>query len=245
MQTNTTIPGTIYRPASSSDPRAVSYLIGQVWSQFFSFSVSPNDLEHYLTHTLAISTITEEIKSERYRFILAIIPSSLSSLSSFPDLSANSKPSIVSTTTIQPAQPPILASFDDDTTSSLRRKDDVSSVEKLKVVDGILVGVAQLVLNASTPIRIESGEEKMSNMVELQRLYVHHTQHGSGLSQILFEKCEEVVRREGGNGMWLGVWEDNIRGKRFYEKMGMDQVGEKKFVLGNAMRRDLVMMKRI
>ncbi|EIW68631.1 hypothetical protein TREMEDRAFT_57167 [Tremella mesenterica DSM 1558] len=242
MPTNT-VPGTIYRPALSSDARAVSYLIGQVWSQFFSFSVSPHDLEHYLTHTLAISTITEEIKSERYRFLLAIIPSSLSCLSSSHNLPA--EPSVVSTATIQPPKPPILASFDDDTTSSLRQKDDVSSVEELKVDDGILVGVAQLVLNASTPIRIESGEELMSNMVELQRLYVHHTQHGSGLSQTLFEKCEEVVRREGGNGMWLGVWEDNIRGKRFYEKMGMDQVGEKKFVLGNAMRRDLVMMKRI
>ncbi|OCF59743.1 hypothetical protein L486_02416 [Kwoniella mangroviensis CBS 10435] len=97
-----------------------------------------------------------------------------------------------------------------------------------------ILGVSQLVNNPSPPMEIP-------NSIELQRLYAHRSTHGTGLGQLLITKSKEKARELGKSKIWLGVWEGNERGKRFYEKMGFERVGEKVFYAGESKRRDLIM----
>ncbi|WVQ64722.1 uncharacterized protein L199_002889 [Kwoniella botswanensis] len=97
-----------------------------------------------------------------------------------------------------------------------------------------ILGVAQLVQNPTPPMDIP-------NSIELQRLYAHPSTHGTGLGQMLITKSKEKARELGKSKIWLGVWEGNERGKRFYEKMGFETVGEKVFYAGESKRRDLIM----
>ena len=45
--------------------------------------------------------------------------------------------------------------------------------------------------------------------------------------------------------MWLGVWEKNLKGIRFYERFGFKKFSEHLFVLGNDIQTDWLMMKKI
>ncbi|ODO03079.1 hypothetical protein I350_05924 [Cryptococcus amylolentus CBS 6273] len=85
----------------------------------------------------------------------------------------------------------------------------------------------------------------LSRPIELQRLYVHPSEHGSGLSHSLVAAAEQASRALGAESIWLGVWEDNARGKRFYEKAGFSEVGEHFFWVGDSKRRDLIMEKAL
>lgn len=100
-----------------------------------------------------------------------------------------------------------------------------------------LIGVAQLNLDTT-----ETGL-RTTNPVELNRLYIDPEQQGSGLAAQLLRYTEEKGRNLGKAGLWLGVWEDNARGIRFYEKMGFERVGEHSFWVGQSKRRDWIMEK--
>lgn len=56
---------------------------------------------------------------------------------------------------------------------------------------------------------------------------------------------EEIARQEGCESISLGVWEDNVRGKRIYKKMGYTERGEPWFMVGESRRRDLVLEKAL
>lgn len=67
----------------------------------------------------------------------------------------------------------------------------------------------------------------------------HHTQHrfrlhavvtapqyqGTGLSQILFEYVKEWIKIQGGTLILVETWENNLRARKFYEKIGFQQYG--------------------
>jgi GNAT superfamily N-acetyltransferase len=100
-----------------------------------------------------------------------------------------------------------------------------------------IVGVAQLNLNTT-----EEGLTT-TNPVELNRLYIQPAEQGGGLAAMLLQAAEEEAKRRGHNGLWLGVWENNARAMRFYEKMGFARRGEHFFWVGQSKRRDLIMEK--
>ena len=45
--------------------------------------------------------------------------------------------------------------------------------------------------------------------------------------------------------MWLGVWEENPRAIRFYQKQGFVEFGEHIFQLGDDAQRDVLMKKSL
>lgn len=102
-----------------------------------------------------------------------------------------------------------------------------------------IIGVAQLNLNTSDDCLT------LSSPIELNRLYIRPDQQGSGLAPALLDYAERISRGLGREGMWLGVWEDNARGIRFYEKMGFKRRGEHSFWVGESKRRDWIMEKAI
>ena len=64
---------------------------------------------------------------------------------------------------------------------------------------------------------------------------------GLKIGQILFEKSLEIGRKRKQDYVWLGVWEENHRALKFYQKNGFEVFGEHIFVLGNDRQTDLMM----
>lgn len=113
---------------------------------------------------------------------------------------------------------------------------DPSVVTLLGFKGDDLLGFAQI-RNGLAPkcVAIESP-------IELQRLYVDHSAHGSGLALQLMQHAQTAASSFGGTHLWLGVWEFNPRAIAFYRKVGFFEVGSQVFLFGSDPQRDLVMV---
>jgi ribosomal protein S18 acetylase RimI-like enzyme len=81
--------------------------------------------------------------------------------------------------------------------------------------------------------------------VELSKVYVLPTSHGSGVSKALMDASLAEARSRGAAGIWLGVNEENARANRFYEKSGFAKVGTKKFQVGERWEDDFVRERQL
>ena len=106
--------------------------------------------------------------------------------------------------------------------------------------DGRLVAFAQVHLRSKPP-----GDTSVTPSVELRRLYVERRAHGTGLARDLMADVLEIAERHHAAAVWLGVWEDNPRAIRFYQKFGFTEAGDHVFVLGKDPQRDLIMIRRL
>ncbi len=61
--------------------------------------------------------------------------------------------------------------------------------------------------------------------MELKRIYVDKDFHGSGLAQLMMHFIEDFAKENKYEVVWLGVWEHNLRAKKFYEKCGFTDSG--------------------
>lgn len=84
-------------------------------------------------------------------------------------------------------------------------------------------------------------EKLEENHFEIERIYVLKTFLGQKIGQILFDKAIEIGREKNLEYVWLGVWEENKRAIRFYEKNGFEIFGKHDFVLGEDVQTDLLM----
>ncbi|KAL2114201.1 hypothetical protein VUR80DRAFT_128 [Thermomyces stellatus] len=80
---------------------------------------------------------------------------------------------------------------------------------------------------------------------ELHRLYVDVSAHGKGVGTLLVKSIEQIAREFGVKNMWLGVWEENYRAIRAYERWGYRTVGDHDFRLGTVVQRDFIMTKAL
>lgn len=88
------------------------------------------------------------------------------------------------------------------------------------------VGYAKLRENA--PAECLEGE----NTVEIQRVYILEKMKGKRVGDALMKKCFEEARRKNYESVWLGVWEENLSARKFYQKYGFEKVGELTFPYG-------------
>lgn len=84
-------------------------------------------------------------------------------------------------------------------------------------------------------------EIKDNNTLEIERIYVLKEFHGKKVGQILYEKAMEISKHKGMDYVWLGVWEENPRALRFYEKNGFVEFDRHIFKLGNDEQTDIMM----
>lgn len=82
-----------------------------------------------------------------------------------------------------------------------------------------------------------------SNALEIERIYVLADFHGKKVGQLLFEKAMEIAQVSKVNYVWLGVWEENHKALRFYEKNGFVAFDKHVFVLGDDEQTDIMMKK--
>jgi len=88
-------------------------------------------------------------------------------------------------------------------------------------------------------------EIKDENALEIERIYVLKEFHGKKVGQILFEKALELAKTKKVDYVWLGVWEENQRAIRFYEKNGFVAFDKHIFKLGNDEQTDIMMKLKL
>lgn len=103
-----------------------------------------------------------------------------------------------------------------------------------------IAAVAQLVKKTKEPC-LTTGRTH----IEIRRLYLSTPLHGTGAATALVRKAEALARDQGADSLWLGVWEHNTRGIRFYTREGFRTVGEHSFMVGQSCRRDWIMEKEL
>ncbi len=77
--------------------------------------------------------------------------------------------------------------------------------------------------------------------IELWRIYVDQEWHGKGIAQQLIGKAGEMARSFSAHGVWLAVWEQNLRAISFYRKIGFEAVGHQAFRVNTEIQNDIVM----
>jgi ribosomal protein S18 acetylase RimI-like enzyme len=103
-----------------------------------------------------------------------------------------------------------------------------------------VVGFVQLTRGTTEPCL----DSSLRN-IELQRLYVHPICHGTGIGRLLMEAAEEIAKCEEFDVMWLGVWEENFKAQKVYERLGYSRVGEHGFKMGETIQVDWILTKPV
>lgn len=104
--------------------------------------------------------------------------------------------------------------------------------------DGEVVGYVKLGPSA-LPIETER------RAVELRQIYVLKEYHGSGIAAALSEWAIEEAQRQGFEELYLTVYIDNHRARRFYDRHGFEAVGRYAFMVGNHADEDIIMRKML
>lgn len=76
---------------------------------------------------------------------------------------------------------------------------------------------------------------------ELRQLYVLRPWHGSGIAATLMDWAIAEGFRRGAEALYLSVFVDNPRARRFYERYGFEPVGRYDFMVGTHADEDIVM----
>ncbi len=84
---------------------------------------------------------------------------------------------------------------------------------------------------------------KEENSLEIERIYVLSSYHGKGIGQRLYEKAIEIAGQKNKTSIWLGVWEQNPKAIRFYEKNGFVSFAQHLFIVGSEEQTDHLMRK--
>nr|WP_322626022.1 GNAT family N-acetyltransferase [uncultured Flavobacterium sp.] len=84
-------------------------------------------------------------------------------------------------------------------------------------------------------------ELKDNDALEIERIYVLNEYHGKKIGQVLYDKALEVAKEKRATYIWLGVWEENPKAIRFYQKNGFVEFDKHIFKLGDDEQTDIMM----
>ncbi|HET7063402.1 MAG TPA: GNAT family N-acetyltransferase [Rudaea sp.] len=113
--------------------------------------------------------------------------------------------------------------------------DDPSSSLLLALTGARLVGYA-LVTRSAPPTCVNRFSP-----VELARIYLRREATGKGYGAALMRAVQAEARRLRADGIWLGVYDRNIRARAFYQRWGFTDVGIQQFLLGDKIYADPIM----
>jgi diamine N-acetyltransferase len=86
-------------------------------------------------------------------------------------------------------------------------------------------------------------ELKDAQALEIERIYVLSSWQGKNVGRLLYDKAIDVAKELKADYVWLGVWEENHKAIRFYERNGFVAFDKHIFRLGDDEQTD-IMMKR-
>ncbi|WP_442591981.1 GNAT family N-acetyltransferase [Pedobacter sp. AW31-3R] len=103
--------------------------------------------------------------------------------------------------------------------------------------EGQVIGYLKInVGQAQTELQDEKG-------LEIERIYVLATYHGKKVGQLLVDKAMQLAEELQSHYVWLGVWENNHKAIRFYQKNGFVEFDQHIFMLGDDKQIDIMMKK--
>lgn len=88
-------------------------------------------------------------------------------------------------------------------------------------------------------------EIRDAKALEIERIYVLKEFHGKKVGQRLYDKAIELAKAKSVAYVWLGVWEQNPRAIRFYEKNGFVAFDKHIFKLGKDEQTDIMMKLKL
>ncbi len=91
----------------------------------------------------------------------------------------------------------------------------------------------------------ELGIEGEGRWWVLRQLYLDEAAKGSGLAQALMREALAEARSRGVENLYLTVWVENHRARRFYEQHGFEEVGSYAFVVGNTVDDDRILRLKL
>lgn len=77
----------------------------------------------------------------------------------------------------------------------------------------------------------------------LDQLYILKEHHGAGIARELMDWAFFEARRRGAEELYLTVFVDNHRARRFYDRYGFEAVGRYDFMVGSHADEDIIMRK--
>lgn len=80
---------------------------------------------------------------------------------------------------------------------------------------------------------------------ELRQLYVLQPWHGAGVAPALMDWALGEARGRGAEQMFLSVFVDNRRARRFYARYGFEEVGTYAFMVGSHADEDLILRLKL
>lgn len=83
--------------------------------------------------------------------------------------------------------------------------------------------------------------EPRGHSTEIRQFYILKPWHGTGASKTLMEWALAEARKRGAEHLYLSVFTDNHRARRFYARYGFVEEGPYKFMVGNHADEDIVM----
>lgn len=104
--------------------------------------------------------------------------------------------------------------------------------------DVVPVGYIKLIANM-TYVGLEG------NCIELEKIYVQQNYFGKHAGQLLMDKAIEHAIQNNFHYLFLGVWKENSRAVKFYEKNGFTVFSERSFQLGERLCEDYMMCLQI
>ena len=81
--------------------------------------------------------------------------------------------------------------------------------------------------------------------LEIERIYVNSDFHGKGAAQVQMNFIIDLAKQNGSDFIWLGVWEQNPKAIRFYQKFGFEKFGYHIFDIGNDPQTDWLMWLKL
>ena len=115
-----------------------------------------------------------------------------------------------------------------------RQLDDPAISVRAVSADAALVGFAKI-----GPIQLPVAPAGPA--MELRQLYVLHAHQGTGLGQRLMAWVIDEARRRGARELFLSVFVENARARRFYQRFGFERVGTYAFMVGDHADQDDLM----
>lgn len=88
-------------------------------------------------------------------------------------------------------------------------------------------------------------EKPWHSPIELRRIYVSESAHGTGVAQALMQRSLEIAKAAGHDVVWLGTNEHNTRAVAFYKKCGFDIVGNREFRVADSIECDYVLAREV
>jgi ribosomal protein S18 acetylase RimI-like enzyme len=105
-------------------------------------------------------------------------------------------------------------------------------------VDGKVVGYLKL---GPSALPIETDKRA----AELRQIYILKDHLGSGIAAALTNWAVDEARSQGFEELYLTVFIDNHRARRFYDRYGFEAVGRYDFMVGNQADEDIIMRKAL